>query len=44
LEGCSVRGLPTAYLIDRQGLIVKKYLGYKFPEQLAKDVAVLLPQ
>lgn len=44
VEGFPVRGLPTAYLIDRRGFIVKKYFGFKFPEQLDKDVAVFLNQ
>ncbi|MBI5624359.1 MAG: TlpA family protein disulfide reductase [Elusimicrobia bacterium] len=42
--GFPVRGLPTAYLIDRRGFIVKKYIGFKFPEQLDKDVSTLLSQ
>lgn len=42
VEGFPVRGLPTAYLIDRRGFIVKKYFGFKFPEQLEKDVAAVL--
>lgn len=42
LEGYPVRGLPTAYLIDRRGFIVKKYFGFKFLEQLDKDVSALL--
>lgn len=44
LDGYPVRGLPTAYLIDRRGFIVKKYFGFKFPEQLEKDVSALLSQ
>jgi thiol-disulfide isomerase/thioredoxin len=44
VEGFPVRGLPTAYLIDRQGFIVKKYFGFKFPEQLNKDVSALSGQ
>ena len=44
VEGFPVRGLPTAYLIDRRGFIVKKYFGFKFPEQLDKDVAAALSQ
>ncbi|MBI4424398.1 MAG: TlpA family protein disulfide reductase [Elusimicrobia bacterium] len=42
VEGFPVRGLPTAYLIDRRGFIVKKYFGFKFLEQLDKDVSALL--
>lgn len=42
LEGYPVRGLPTAYLINREGLIVKRYIGYKFPEELEKDILSLL--
>lgn len=44
VQGFQVPGLPTAYLIDRRGFIVKRYLGFKFPEQLDKDVAAVLSQ
>lgn len=44
VEGFPVRGLPTAYLIDRRGFVVKKYFGFKFPEELNKDVSALLDQ
>lgn len=44
VAGFPVRGLPTAYLIDRHGFIVKKYLGFKFPERLDQDVSALLSQ
>lgn len=30
------------YLIDRRGHIVKKYVGFKSPEGLEKDVTALL--
>lgn len=42
VEGFPVRGLPTAYLIDRSGFIVKKYFGFKFHEQMEKDIAAIL--
>lgn len=42
VEGYPVFGLPTAYLINREGFIVKRYIGYKFPEELEKDILVLL--
>ena len=42
VEGFPVRGLPTAYLLDRRGFIVKKYFGFKFREQLEKDIAAIL--
>lgn len=41
-EGYSVFGLPTAYLIDSKGKIVKNYIGYKYPAELEKDVSSLL--
>ena len=44
VEGYWFLGLPAAFLIDREGNVVKKYLGYKFPEQLDKDVAALLKE
>jgi thiol-disulfide isomerase/thioredoxin len=37
-----VRGLPTAWLIDRQGLVVRKYSGSKDYPRLAKAVEALL--
>lgn len=42
VEGYPVRGLPTAYLIDRRGHVVKKYVGFKSPEGLEQDVTALL--
>jgi glutathione peroxidase-family protein len=37
-----VFGLPTKYLINRQGIIVKKYVGSVAPEALAQDVRTAL--
>lgn len=42
VEGFPVRGLPTAYLVDRRGFIIKKYFGFKDPEELERDVAAAL--
>ncbi len=38
-----VRGLPTTFVIDPEGRIVKKYLGYQPPEGFEQDVRALLP-
>ncbi len=37
-EGYPVPGLPTAFLIDRKGLIVRRFLGPQTYEDLAQDV------
>lgn len=33
---------PTAFLVDRNGQVVKKYLGYTYPEEFDHDVTALL--
>jgi peroxiredoxin len=40
-SGYPVIGLPTAFLIDRKGLIVRRYLGPQSYEDLARDVEEL---
>ncbi|OGS27422.1 MAG: hypothetical protein A3J70_03750 [Elusimicrobia bacterium RIFCSPHIGHO2_02_FULL_61_10] len=42
-EAYQVFGLPTKFLIDQDGLVVKKYLGPQAPQILAVDVSALLP-
>lgn len=42
-DGYSLRGLPTAYLIGYDGMIRKKYTGFKFREELEKDIESILP-
>ena len=37
-EGYPLPGLPTAFLINRRGLIVRRYLGPKLLEDVARDV------
>jgi cytochrome c biogenesis protein CcmG, thiol:disulfide interchange protein DsbE len=37
-EGYQIFGIPTAYLIDRDGRVVRQYLGPKNVEQLAADI------
>lgn len=44
VEGYPVRALPTAFLIDRQGRIVKNFIGYKFPDELDKEVLSVLEE
>jgi thiol-disulfide isomerase/thioredoxin len=41
-EGYAIPGIPTAYLIDKHGTIVRRYLGPKSYEELERDVADLL--
>ena len=40
----NVIGLPTSFLVDRQGAIVKYYLGYTAIERLQQDIEPLLVQ
>ena len=40
--GYLVPGFPTAFLIDGNGLIVRRYLGPKFYRELAKDIEDIL--
>ncbi|MBI1953558.1 MAG: TlpA family protein disulfide reductase [Candidatus Omnitrophica bacterium] len=39
-----VRGIPTTFVIDRQGGIVRKYVGYQPPEVFERDVKNLLAE
>ncbi len=41
-EGYVLPGLPTAFLIDRQGLVVRRYMGPKRSSDLARDIEALL--
>lgn len=41
-EGFPVPGFPAAFLIDRDGTIVRRYLGPKSYEELERDLAKLL--
>ncbi len=43
-EGYPLVGIPTAYLIDRQGRIVRRYLGPKSAAAVARDVEKLLAE
>ena len=36
-----IRSIPTTFLIDRQGRIVKKYIGYRAKEVFEKDLKSL---
>jgi len=38
IDGYSLVGIPTAFLVSRQGIIVHKYLGPKSYEQVARDI------
>jgi len=35
-------GIPTTFVIDRRGMIVKKYVGYVEPEELENEIKKLL--
>lgn len=37
-----IRGIPTTFVIDRQGRIVKKYVGYQDPSVFERDIQALL--
>lgn len=37
-----IRGIPTTFIIDRQGRIVKKYVGYQDMSVFERDVEALL--
>ncbi len=37
-----IMGIPTSFLIDREGRIIKKYSGYVAPEQIEKDLTNVL--
>ncbi|MBI2384621.1 MAG: TlpA family protein disulfide reductase [Elusimicrobia bacterium] len=42
IKGWRVRGLPVAHLIDREGRIVRSWVGYKDPSELEGNVKALL--
>jgi glutathione peroxidase-family protein len=33
---------PTAFLVDREGRVIKKYLGFTYPDEFERDVQALL--
>jgi thiol-disulfide isomerase/thioredoxin len=33
---------PTAFLVDREGAVIKKYLGFTYPDVFERDVQALL--
>jgi thiol-disulfide isomerase/thioredoxin len=33
---------PTAFLVDREGTVIKKYLGFTYPDEFERDVSALL--
>jgi thiol-disulfide isomerase/thioredoxin len=33
---------PTAFLVSREGEVIKKYLGYTYPDELERDVSALI--
>ncbi len=37
-----IRGIPTTFVIDRQGRIVKKYVGYQDKSVFERDIEALL--
>lgn len=37
-----IRGIPTAFLIDREGRIVKKYVGYRPKQEFENDIESIL--
>lgn len=39
-----VRGIPTTFLIDKQGKIAKKYVGYQSKEVFEKEIQALLAE
>ena len=39
-----VRGIPTTFLIDKQGKIAKKYVGYQDKELFEKEIQALLAE
>lgn len=41
-SGWSVPGLPTAFLVGKDGKVIKRYLGSKDPDQLRADVDAAL--
>jgi thiol-disulfide isomerase/thioredoxin len=43
-SGYPVPGFPTAFLIDREGRVVRRYIGPKGYDELERDLAELLPR
>lgn len=41
-ESYPIRQLPYAYLLNRKGEIAKRYVGFKFIDEVERDVASLL--
>ena len=39
-----IDGLPTTFIIDRNGYIVKQHLGFTTPAEFEKEVTSLLAQ
>ena len=39
-----VRGIPTTFLIDKQGKIAKKYIGYQEKQVFEKEIQALLAE
>ena len=39
-----VRGIPTTFLIDKQGRIAQKYIGYQSKEVFEKEIQALLAE
>lgn len=39
-----IRGIPTTFVLDTQGRIYKKYVGYQAPEVFERDIATLLAE
>lgn len=41
-ENYPIRALPYALLIDREGRVVEEYMGYKFSDEVDRDIRALL--
>jgi len=39
-----IRGIPTTFLIDKEGRIAKKYIGYQSKEMFEKEIQALLKE
>jgi len=39
-----IRGIPTTFLIDRQGRIAKRYVGYHSKETFERQIQLLLSE
>lgn len=42
IEGYRIPGVPTAYLVDREGIVVGQYFGPKSYDMLVRDVQKIL--